>query len=369
MRERLRRHGAGERDFVSRRADFSMLASDVKLASLKSGRDGRLLVVNRELSRAAHASAIAPTLQSALDRWEKTEPQLRLLAAELESGRIATIPFDEGDCAAPLPRAYQWIDGSAYVNHVELLRRSRGERLPETFWTEPLIYQGGSDDLTAPRDPIRVHADDVGVDFEAEIAIITDDVSAGTTAAAASRHITLYMLVNDVSLRRIIPPELAKGFGFFVGKPATAFSPVAITPDELGEDLVGDAIRLPLLVDVNGEPFGRARPDVDRVFSFAELIAYAAQTRNLSAGTIVGGGTVSNKLDGGPGLAVSEGGSGYSCIAEQRAVEQIRDGAARTKFLRYGDRVRIEMRDRDGASVFGRIEQTVARWEHRNETT
>jgi fumarylacetoacetate (FAA) hydrolase len=346
-----------------------MLANDVKLASLKSGRDGRLLVVNRELSRAVHASTIVPTLQSALDRWEKTEPRLRELAAELESGRVETIPFEESACAAPLPRAYQWIDGSAYVNHVELLRRSRGEPLPETFWKEPLIYQGGSDDLAAPRDPIRVHADDVGVDFEAEIAIITDDVAAGTKAGAAARHIKLYMLVNDVSLRRIIPPELSKGFGFFVGKPATTFSPVAVTPDELGEELVGDAIRLPLLVDVNDEPFGRARPDVDRVFSFAELIAFAAQTRNLSAGTIVGGGTVSNKLAGGPGLPISEGGAGYSCIAELRAVEQIRGGATRTKFLHYGDRVRIEMRDRNGASVFGRIEQTVARWEQRNATT
>jgi fumarylacetoacetate (FAA) hydrolase len=332
----------------------------VKLASLKSGRDGRLILVNRELTRAVHASAIAPTLQAALDRWRATEPLLRELAAELEAGRLTSMPFDERLCAAPLPRAYQWIDGSAYVNHVELLRRSRGEPLPDSFWQEPLLYQGGSDELCPPRDPIRVHTDECGVDFEAEVAIVTDDVPSGTTAAQAPAHIKLFMLANDVSLRRLIPAELAKGFGFFVGKPATAFSPVAVTPDELGAALDGDAIGLPLRVDVNDAPFGRARPDRDRVFTFAQLIEFAAQTRSLGAGTILGGGTVSNKLEGGPGLPIGEGGAGYSCIAEQRAVEAIRHGEPRTAFLRYGDRVRIEMLTAEQSSIFGRIEQTVA---------
>jgi fumarylacetoacetate (FAA) hydrolase len=337
-----------------------MLDRDVKLASLKSGRDGRLVVVDRKLVRAVDASAVAPTLQAALDRWHETEPLLRALAAELDTGRLESFPFAESDCAAPLPRAYQWIDGSAYVNHVELLRQARGATLPDWFWTEPLLYQGGSDDLCAPRDPIRVRADDSGVDLEAEIAVIMDDVPMGTRAAEAAQHIKLYVLANDVSLRRLIPPELAKGFGFFLGKPATSFSPVAVTPDELGTSLRGDAIALPLLVSVNDEPLGRARPDIDRVFSFAELIAFATQTRNLRAGTIVGGGTVSNKHDGGPGLPISEGGVGYSCIAELRAVEKIRHGVARTEFLRRGNRVRIEMLGPDGVSVFGRIDQTVA---------
>jgi fumarylacetoacetate (FAA) hydrolase len=331
----------------------------VKLASLKSGRDGRLIVVDRALERATHANEIAPTLQAALDRWHETEHQLRALAADLEAGRIEPFRFVEGDCAAPLPRAYQWIDGSAYVNHVELLRQSRGVTLPDTFWTEPLLYQGGSDDLCAPRDPIRFLTDDTGIDFEAEVAVVTDDVPIGTDAAAAAAHIKLYMLANDVSLRRLIPAELAKGFGFFVGKPATTFAPIAVTPDELGSSLRGDAIALPLRVDVNGAPFGRARPDIDRVFSFADLIAFATQTRNLGAGTIVGGGTVSNKLDGGPGLPIAEGGVGYSCISEQRAVEKIRYGAARTEFLHFGDRVSIEVIDVDGTSVFGRIDQVV----------
>jgi fumarylacetoacetate (FAA) hydrolase len=332
----------------------------VKLASLKSGRDGRLILVNRRLTLAVHASAIAPTLQAALDRWDETGPLLVELAAELEAGRLNAMPFDETLCAAPLPRAYQWIDGSAYVNHVELLRRSRGASLPDSFRREPLLYQGGSDDLCPPRDPIRVRSDDVGVDIEAEIAVVTDDVPVGTTAARAPRHIRLFMLANDVSLRRLIPAELAKGFGFFIGKPATSFSPVAVTPDEVGASLDGDAIGLPLRVCINGAPFGNARPDVDRVFSFADLIAFAAQTRALSAGTILGGGTVSNKLAGGPGLPVNEGGAGYSCIAEQRAVEEIRFGEARTPFLRYGDHVRIEMIGPDGVSIFGAIEQVVA---------
>jgi fumarylacetoacetate (FAA) hydrolase len=337
----------------------------LKLASLKSGRDGRLVVVDHSLERAADAREIAPTLQAALDRWHETELDLRALAADLECGRVGSMRYSEADCAAPLPRAYQWIDGSAYVNHVELLRQSRGAALPASFWTEPLLYQGGSDDLCPPHDPIRFPSDDTGIDFEAEVAIVTDDVPMGTNGAEAAAHIKLYVLANDVSLRRLIPAELAKGFGFFVGKPSTSFAPVAVTPDELEPFLRGDAIALPLRVDVNGAPFGRARPDIDRVFSFADLITLATQTRNLGAGTIVGGGTVSNKLDGGPGLPIAEGGVGYSCIAEQRAVEEIRHGAARTEFLRFGDRVRIEMLGPDGRSIFGRIDQTVERCEAR----
>ena len=337
----------------------------MKLASLKSGRDGRLVVVDGALERVADAREIAPTLQAALDRWQEAEQKLRALSRDLEAGRVEGFPFVESDCAAPLPRAYQWIDGSAYVNHVELLHQSRGATLPASFWSEPLLYQGGSDDLCAPHDPIRFSSDGTGIDFEAEVAVVTDDVPMGTKTTRAAPHIKLYVLANDVSLRRLIPAELAKGFGFFVGKPSTSFAPVAVTSDELEPCLRGDAIALPLRVDVNGAPFGRARPDVDRVFSFADLIAFAAQTRSLGAGTIVGGGTVSNKLDGGPGLPIAEGGVGYSCIAEQRAVEKIRHGSARTEFLRFGDRVRIEMIGPDGRSIFGCIDQTVERYETR----
>jgi fumarylacetoacetate (FAA) hydrolase len=329
----------------------------VKLASLKSGRDGQLVIVSRDLARAAHAAAIAPTLQAALDRWAETAPRLAELADALERDRIPSFDFDQAAAAAPLPRAYQWLDGSAYVNHVELLRKSRGSDLPAAFWQEPLVYQGGSDCFIAARDPIRVGDEDWGVDFEAELAVITDDVPEATSAADAGAHIKLYLLVNDVSLRRLIPPELEKGFGFLVGKPATAASPVAATPDELGPHLQGDRVDLPLRVDFNGRPFGRARPDLDLVFGFPAIIAHAARTRRLTAGTVVGGGTVSNKRDGGPGLPVAEGGAGYSCIAEQRAVETIRHGRPQTAFMRRGDRVCIEMLDGDGRSVFGRIDQ------------
>jgi fumarylacetoacetate (FAA) hydrolase len=329
----------------------------VKLASLKSGRDGKLIVVSRDLTRAAHAAAIAPTLQAAIDDWDRTEALLGELFIELESDRIAYFPLDQNACAAPLPRAYQWADGSAYVNHVELLRQSRNETLPDSFWRDPLLYQGGSDGFLGARDPIRHSNEDWGVDFEAEIAVITSDVPAGTTTEAARDHIKLYMLVNDVSLRRLIPPELSKGFGFYVGKPATSFSPVVVTPDELGTGLVADKIRYPICVDLNSKAFGRARPDVDQIFTFPDLIAHAAQTRSLGAGTIMGGGTVSNKLDGDHGLPIAEGGAGYSCIAEIRAVETIRFGQARTPFMRNGDRVAIEMFDDDGFSVFGRIDQ------------
>lgn len=329
----------------------------MKLASLKSGRDGQLVVVSRDLARAAHAAAIAPTLQAALDRWRETAGPLAELSAALDADRIPSFAFDESSCAAPLPRAFQWADGSAYVNHVELLRRSRNESLPESFWREPLIYQGGSDTFLGPHEPIRHSDADWGIDFEAEIAVVTDDVPVGTRVEQASGHIVLYMLANDVSLRRLIPPELEKGFGFFVGKPATSFSPVAVTPDELGAGLVNDRIRYALRVDLNSRPFGRARPDVDQVFTMPQLLAHATQTRALCAGTILGGGTVSNKSNGEYGLPVDEGGAGYSCIAELRAVETIRHGRPRTPFMQAGDRVTIAMRDDEGRSIFGRIDQ------------
>lgn len=330
----------------------------MKLASLAAGRDGRLVVVSRRLERAATAEAIAPTLQIALDQWDTLEPELAALSRALDSGRVEGFPFDAADCASPLPRAFQWADGSAYASHVELLRRSRGKPLPDWFAREPLLYQGGSDGFNGPRDPIR--ADEAwGVDFEAEIAIVTDDVPLGIGPGAAARHIKLYMLANDVSLRRLIPGELEKGFGFFVGKPATTFSPVAVTPDELAGSLVAYTLRHPLEIDLNGTPFGRARPDVDWSFTFPDLIAHAARTRTLSAGTVIGGGTVSNRHGDSPGLPIAEGGAGYSCIAELRAVEKLRHGHPRTRFLRYGDRVRIDMHTDDGATIFGAIDQVL----------
>jgi fumarylacetoacetate (FAA) hydrolase len=332
----------------------------VKLASLNQGRDGRLVVVSRDLMRAAHAADIAPTLQAALDRWAETEPRLRARAQALETNGVEAFAFDETACAAPLPRAFQWLDGSCYVNHVELLRRARGAALPEWFWREPLIYQGGSDGFNAPRAPISAAREDAGIDFEAELAVVTDDVPMGVSSRAAGGHIKLYMLANDVSLRRLIPAELDKGFGFLVGKPATTFSPIAATPDELGAAGAEERIGVPLRVDLNGAAFGRASPDVGRAFGFADLIAHAAQTRALGAGTIVGGGTVSNGSVGAePGLPIAEGGVGFSCIAELRAVETLRSGRPSTPFLRFGDRIRIELLGADGVSVFGAIEQVV----------
>jgi len=332
----------------------------MKLGSLKSGRDGRLVVVSRDLSRCAEAPDIAPTLQAALDRWHFAEPRLNDLAERLEHGAVAGQPFDQSACAAPLPRAYQWADGSAYINHVELVRRARGAELPESFYTDPLIYQGGSDVFLGPRDPIPLADESWGCDMEGEIAVVTDDVPAGTGADAALAHIKLVMLCNDVSLRNLIPAELAKGFGFFQSKPPSAFSPVAVTPDELGDAWREARVHLPLLIDYNGAPFGRAEAGVDATFSLADLVAHAAKTRPLSAGTVIGSGTVSNRdADGGPGRPVHQGGLGYSCIAEIRMIETIRDGAPTTTFMRRGDTVGIEMRDVQGGSIFGRIEQEV----------
>ena len=338
----------------------------MKLATLPTGgprsRDGRLVVVSRDLARMLPASDIAPTLQAALDDWAALEPALRALAARLESGD--GLRFAIEDCLSPLPRAYQWADGSAYVNHVQLVRRARSAEMPDSFWTDPLMYQGGSDTFLAPREDIPLVDAGWGLDFEGEVAVVTDDVPLGTDIAGAATRIRLVLLVNDVSLRNLIPAELAKGFGFFQSKPSTAFAPVAVTPDELGDAWDGGRLHRPLEVDYNGLPFGRANAGIDMTFDFPTLIAHAARTRALGAGTIIGSGTVSNRdTDGGPGRPVAAGGVGYSCIAEQRTVETLLAGAPQTPFMRHSDRVRIAMHDAAGQSIFGAIEQRVAaRW-------
>lgn len=332
----------------------------MKLASLHGGRDGRLVVVSRDLTCAVTVPEIAPTLQHALDHWHCCAPRLAKVYARLNAGDVAgTVAFDPAACAAPLPRAYQWADGSAYVNHVELVRRARGAEMPESFWTDPLMYQGGSDDLLGPTADIPLGDPAWGLDFEGEVAVITDDVAMGTDADAALDRIRLLMLVNDVSLRGLIPGELGKGFGFFQTKPATAFSPVAVTPDELGGAWQGGRVQRPLISHYNGALFGRPDAGTDMTFHFGELVAHAARTRNLCAGSIVGSGTVSNRQGTGHGSAIADGGVGYSCIAELRMIETIRDGAPSTPFMALGDRVRIEMTDADGASLFGAIDQRV----------
>ncbi|NDP43038.1 MAG: fumarylacetoacetate hydrolase family protein [Aromatoleum sp.] len=333
----------------------------MKLATLKNGtRDGRLVVVSRDLAQCVEVPEIARTLQAALDAWETTSPSLDAIAVELNAGRMPdATPFDPKAAMAPLPRAYQWADGSAYVNHVELVRKARGATMPPEFWTDPLMYQGASDHMLGACEDIEVADEAWGIDFEAEVAVVTGDVPMGTRAADAGRHIRLLMLVNDVSLRGLIAAELAKGFGFFQSKPASAFSPVAATPDELGGAWRDGKLHLPLISHLNGVLFGRPNAGVDMTFDFATLIDHAARTRQLEAGSIVGSGTVSNREDGGPGRAAAEGGVGYSCIAEQRTVETILTGKATTPFMRFGDRVRIEMFDAEGRSVFGAIDQTV----------
>ncbi len=333
----------------------------MKLASLKHGRDGRLVVVSRDLERCLAAREVAPTLQAALDDWDAVLPALREIAGRVEAGEGA--PFVEADCASPLPRAYQWADGSAYVNHVELVRRARGAEMPESFWTDPLMYQGGSDAFLGPRDGIPVADEQWGIDFEAEVAVVTGDVPMGVPAAAALDHVRLVMLVNDVSLRNLIPGELAKGFGFFQSKPSSAFSPVAVTPDELGDAWRDGRVHRPLVSELNRAAFGRPDAGVDMTFGFAELIAHAARTRPLCAGTIIGSGTVSNKLGGGPGKPIGEGGVGYSCIAEIRMIETIESGKPRTPFMKFGDQIRISMHDADGRSIFGAIDQVVERYQ------
>jgi fumarylacetoacetate (FAA) hydrolase len=323
----------------------------MKLATLKDGsRDGQLAVVSRDLRQAHFATAIAPTLQRALDDWDFIAAQLNDLYQTLNEGRARhAFVFDPKSCMAPLPRAFQWADGSAYVNHVELVRKARGAEMPEEFWTDPLMYQGGSDDLLGPCDDIVCSSEKFGIDFEGEVAVVTGDVKMGSKPEDCAAQIRLLMLVNDVSLRSLIPAELAKGFGFFQSKPATAFSPVAVTPDELGDAWRDGKVHLPLAVHWNGQKVGAPNAGEDMTFNFFQLIAHIAKTRNARAGSIVGSGTVSN-LDRS---------RGYACIAEKRSLETIADGKPSTPFMKFGDTVRIEMFDAQGASIFGAIDQTV----------
>jgi fumarylacetoacetate (FAA) hydrolase len=329
----------------------------MKLATLKEGRrDGTLVVVSKDLERAASVGELAPTLQAALDEWPSVVERLRRAYDTLNAGQ-GGFAFDPRQAASPLPRAYQWADGSAYLSHVERVRRARGAEMPESFRTDPLMYQGGSDGFLGPTEPIVAASEEWGIDLEAEVAVVTDDVPMGIGAKEAGRHIILLMLVNDVSLRNLIPAELAKGFGFFHGKPASAFSPVAVTPDELGAAWDGARVHLPLASFVNGRPLGRPDAAKDMAFGFPELIAHAAKTRALGAGTIIGSGTVSSY----------ERSVGVSCLAEQRTIETIETGSARTPFLRFGDRVRIEMLDAKERSIFGAIEQEVVQNEPRRD--
>jgi fumarylacetoacetate (FAA) hydrolase len=323
----------------------------VKLATLRDGtRDGRLVVVSRDLSRAVSAQPIAPTLQAALDDWSRARPQLEELYRRLQTGEAdGIIAFDPARAMAPLPRAHHWVDGSAYVNHVELVRQARKAEMPPSFWTDPLVYQGGSDDLLGPMDDVPVASEDYGIDLEAEVAVVTGDVPMLTGVDGARGHIRLLMLVNDWSLRNLIPAELAKGFGFYQSKPATAFSPCAVTPDELGGAWHESKVHLPLVSHINGQLFGQPDAGVDMTFDFAQLIAHVTRTRRLGAGTIVGSGTVSNY----------DRSRGSSCLAEKRALETVQHGKALTTFLLFGDRVRIEMFGLDGASIFGAIDQKV----------
>jgi fumarylacetoacetate (FAA) hydrolase len=324
----------------------------VKLATLRrGGRDGRLAVVSRDLTRCMLVPGIAPTMQAALDDWEHVAPQLAERAVALEHGTDTALKFDPAECAAPLPRAYHWVDGSAYVNHVELVRKARGAEMPASFWTDPLVYQGGSDDLLGPRDDVPFADDAWGIDLEAEIAVITDDVPMGTAAGAAAAHVRLITLVNDWSLRNLIPAELAKGFGFYQSKPSTSFAPVAVTPDELGPAWKDAKVHLPLRSRINGADFGAPDAGTDMTFDFAQLIAHVTKTRRLGAGAIVGSGTVSNY----------DRSRGASCLAERRMLEQIEHGAPRTPFLKFGDRVHIEMRDASGQSIFGSLDNRVVR--------
>jgi fumarylacetoacetate (FAA) hydrolase len=323
----------------------------MKFASLKDGsRDGALLVVSRDLTRAVPVPHLAGTLQQALDHWARLAPQLQRVADDLESGRASgSLPFDSKLVMAPLPRAHQWVDASAYVNHVELVRKSRGVDLPPSFWSDPLVYQGGSDDLLGPTDDVPVPSESYGIDLEAEIAVVTGDVPMTTPADEGAGYVRLLMLVNDWSLRNLIPGELAKGFGFYQSKPATAFSPVAVTPDELGEAWHGGKVHLPLVSHINGRLFGRPEAGEDMTFHFGQLIEHLTRTRRLGAGTIIGSGTVSNY----------ERSRGSSCLVELRTLEQLDSGEPRTPYLSFGDRVRIEMFDRGGASLFGAIDQKV----------
>lgn len=332
----------------------------MKLASLSGARDGRLVVVSSDLAWCTEATHLVPSLQAALDDWDRHEPALRALATDLEHSVIPRWRFHEREALAPLPRAFQWVDGSAYVNHVELVRRARGAELPPSFWHDPLMYQGGSDDLRPARSPIELADPAWGCDMEAELCVVTGDVPQGVSAREALAHIRLVGLVNDVSLRNLIPGELGKGFGFVQAKPASAFSPTFVTPNALGDAWRGGKLNLPLCIDLNGAPFGRIEAGEECTFDFGALIAHLAKTRCIGAGSIIGSGTVSNRdPDGSPGRPVAQGGRGYACIAEQRMVETIAGGAPVTQFLKYGDVVRIDMRDARNHSIFGAIEQEV----------
>ena len=335
----------------------------MKLATLDNGtRDGVLVVVSSDLTQCSSVGHIAATMQEALDNWSQVAPRLERVAKSMEVGAQPIQRFHESEARSPLPRAYQWADGSAYVNHVELVRKARNAEMPESFWTDPLMYQGGSDTFLGPRDPIIMVDEAFGIDMEGEVAVIVDDVPMGASREEALKAIRLVMLVNDVSLRGLIPAELGKGFGFFQSKPSSAFSPVAVTPHELGAAWNDGKLHLPLCVDYNGAPFGRAEAGVDMTFDFGVLIAHAAKTRPLGSGAIIGSGTVSNKLDDGPGKSISEGGVGYSCIAEVRMIETIDNGKPSTEFMKFGDTVRIEMKNADGKSIFGAIEQEVQKY-------
>ena len=333
----------------------------MKLASLKQGRDGALVVVSRDLTRFKVVADIAPTMQYALENWEQCEPALQQVYEQINASADQTQAFDVSLFHSPLPRAYQWADGSAYINHVELVRKARNAEVPASFYHDPLMYQGASDGFLAPRD--KVVADpDWGIDFEAEVAVITGDLPMGATVEQAAQSIRLVMLVNDVSMRALIPAELAKGFGFLQSKPASAFSPVAVTPDELGDKWADHKVHLPLLVELNGQPFGQPNAGVDMTFNFAQLVAHVAKTRTVSAGTIVGSGTVSNKQGSLWGSSIENGGVGYCCLAEVRMYETIEQGKPLTPFMQPGDVVRIEMKDEAGQSIFGAIENEVERF-------
>lgn len=332
----------------------------MKLATKRNAsRDGQLLVVSRDLARYIEATEVSATLQAALDDWDIALPKLQEISDRLNGDESLGKVFDQSSVESPLPRAYQWADGSAYVNHVELVRKARGADVPASFWTDPLMYQGGSDTFIGPRDPIKMPTTEWGIDMEGEVAVITGDVPFGASTAQAADSIRLLMLVNDVSLRALIPAELSKGFGFFQSKPSCAFSPVAVTPDELGEAWADGKLHLPLHVEYNGRLFGKADAGVDMTFDFPTLVAHAAKSRRLGAGTIVGSGTVSNKLNGEAGKPVDEGGVGYSCIAEIRVIETINTGKPSTAFMQFGDTVKIYMNNADGASIFGEIDQRV----------
>ncbi|MCJ2376478.1 fumarylacetoacetate hydrolase family protein [Vibrio sp. ZSDZ34] len=336
----------------------------MKLATLKnSTRDGLLVVVSRDLSKCVAVDDIAATMQQALDQWEHVSPLLDEVYLGLNEGiLLQAVPFNPIQCESPLPRAYQWADGSAYVNHVELVRKARGAEMPDSFWSEPLMYQGGSDSFIGPCDDIPLASEDWGIDFEGEVAVVTGDVAMGCSASQAAQSIKLLMLVNDVSLRGLIPGELAKGFGFFQSKPSSAFSPVAVTPDELGDAWHNNKVNLPLLTTYNGRAFGCPNAGVDMTFDFSQLIAHAAKTRPLSAGAIIGSGTVSNKQGTEYGTAISEGGVGYSCIAEVRMIETIRDGQPHTQFMSFNDTIKMDMLDGRGNSIFGSIEQKIVQY-------